>query len=100
MANDIQEDMYTNGYNGSYLTESTTNFSSLVDGDALDHIFHAAGWVHLVIRIIGLITNPMVLLVLSRHRVGSKSIHELFFCFNICVSMLMIRLIYCLEFIG
>ena len=36
--------------------------------------YEVKGWIDLGIRILGLITNPMILIVLSRQKIGSKYI--------------------------
>ena len=59
------------GYNQSNTTVTTAALS-LIDPETFDDIFITAGWINLAIRILGLITNPLIIVVLSRHRVGSK----------------------------
>ena len=51
----------------SYATETTTKF--LLGKYMLDEV---AVWVHLAIVILGLITNPMILIVLRKKTIGSE----------------------------
>ena len=62
---------WTDMTNPSNITESETQF---LLGVFLMH--NVAVWVHLVIMIVGLITNPLILIVLSKKPIGSKSIQR------------------------
>ena len=62
---------WTDMTNSSNITESETQF---LLGVFLMH--NVAVWVHLVIMIVGLITNPFILIVLRKKPIGSKSIQR------------------------
>ena len=59
-------DNYT-AYNASSI--ATTAF---MNSETYNDIWIAFDMINLAIRILGLITNPILLVKLSRHRVGSK----------------------------
>lgn len=56
------------------MMKNTTDLSDSVEAEFLigDELERISPWVHLGILILGMITNPMILCVLSRKRIGSK----------------------------
>ena len=56
------------------ITNSTNSSQS---STILERFYVAGEWIDLFIRILGLITNPLILIVLSRQRIGSKFYSDL-----------------------
>ena len=68
---------------------NTTNVSDTQELDIIDKFYAAGEWVDLFIRILGLVTNPLILIVLSRQKIGSK-LYDEYFTYLICL--------YCIVF--
>lgn len=59
--------------------------SASADSDILDKFYAVGEWIDLVIRVLGFVTNPMILIVLSRQKIGSKYVRNTFHAYVVCI---------------